>query len=235
MAALDVLYEDNHIIVVKKPCNVAVQRDASGDEDLLSLVKDYVRTKYNKPGEAYIGLVHRLDRPVGGVMVFARTSKAASRLSEQARKGMLEKKYLAIVCGRAMLDASLYCYLKKDDKTNTTQVVNAGTLGAKAAKLDYTKLAETDGLSLLLVSLHTGRSHQIRVQLSDAGLPIWGDQRYNKNAKPGEQIALWSYRLGFIHPTLKKHMHFSALPRTVGAWARFAEQINSLEDNDAPR
>jgi 23S rRNA pseudouridine1911/1915/1917 synthase len=178
--------------------------------------------------------VHRLDRPVGGVMVFARTSKAAGRLSEQVRSGVLEKKYLAIVCGRAMQDASLECYLLKDENTNTTRVVDASTPGAKAARLDYTKLAEAGDESLLLVTLHTGRSHQISVQLSDAGLPIWGDQRYNKNAKPGEQIALWAYRLGFEHPTRKEPMIFTAVPPASGAWARFAKELRALEDDDAP-
>ena len=148
---------------------------------------------------------------------------------------MLEKKYIAVVRGRAMQDASLECYLLKDEKSNTTRVVDAGTPGAKEARLDYTKLAEAGDESLLLVTLHTGRSHQIRVQLSDAGLPIWGDQRYNKDAKPGEQIALWSYRLGFEHPTLKERMYFCAVPQPTGAWARFAKEVKALEDDDAPR
>ena len=207
-----VLYEDNHLLVVEKPANVPVQADASGDEDLLTACKGYVKEKYQKPGEVYLGLVHRLDRPVGGVMVFARTSKAAARLTEQFSAHRAEKRYAAVVEGSAPGEGRLSDFLWKDERTNTTSVVPEGTAGAKLAKLSYRTLAREKGLSLLDVSLQTGRPHQIRVQLSHSGLPIRGDQRYNPNAKAGEQIRLWAYALTIAHPTLKEPMTFYALP-----------------------
>ena len=207
-----VLYEDNHLLVVEKPANVPVQADASGDEDLLTACKGYIKEKYQKPGEVYLGLVHRLDRPVGGVMVFARTSKAAARLTEQFSAHRTKKRYAAIVAGTAPGEGRLTDCLLKNEATNTTAVVPAGTPGAKQAKLSFRTLAREKGLSLLDVDLQTGRPHQIRVQLSHAGYPIHGDQRYNPNAKVGEQIRLWAYALTIAHPTLKEEMTFYALP-----------------------
>ena len=207
-----VLYEDNHLLVVEKPANVPVQADASGDEDLLTACKGYIKEKYQKPGEVYLGLVHRLDRPVGGVMVFARTSKAAARLTEQFSAHRTEKRYAAIVEGSAPGEGRLTDFLLKNEATNTTAVVSAGTSGAKLAKLSFRTLARSDGLSLLDVDLQTGRPHQIRVQLSHGGFPIKGDQRYNPTARVGEQIRLWAYALTISHPTLKEEMTFYALP-----------------------
>ena len=207
-----VLYEDNHLLVVEKPANVPVQADASGDEDLLTACKGYIKEKYAKPGEVYLGLVHRLDRPVGGVMVFARTSKAAARLTEQFSAHRARKRYAAIVEGSAPGEGRLADFLWKDERTNTTSVVPEGTPGAKMAKLSFRTLARDKGLSLLDVDLQTGRPHQIRVQLSHAGFPIHGDQRYNPAAQVGEQIRLWAYALTIVHPTLKEEMTFYALP-----------------------
>ena len=207
-----VLYEDNHLLVVEKPANVPVQADASGDEDLLTACKGYIKEKYQKPGEVYLGLVHRLDRPVGGVMVFARTSKAAARLTEQFSAHRARKRYAAIVEGEAPAEGRLTDFLLKNESTNTTAVVAVGTPGAKQAKLSFRTLARDKGLSLLDVDLQTGRPHQIRVQLSHAGYPIHGDQRYNPNATVGEQIRLWAYALTIAHPTLKEEMTFYALP-----------------------
>ena len=207
-----VLYEDNHLLVVEKPANVPVQADASGDEDLLTACKGYIKEKYAKPGEVYLGLVHRLDRPVGGVMVFARTSKAAARLTEQFSAHRARKRYAAIVEGEAPAEGRLTDFLLKNESTNTTAVVAVGTPGAKQAKLSFRTLAREKGLSLLDVDLQTGRPHQIRVQLSHAGYPIHGDQRYNPAAKVGEQIRLWAYALTIAHPTLKEEMTFYALP-----------------------
>ena len=209
---IQVLYEDNHLLVVKKPANVPVQADASGDEDLLTACKAYIKEKYQKPGEVYLGLVHRLDRPVGGVMVFARTSKAAARLTEQFSAHRAQKRYAAVVEGTAPGEGRLFDWLLKNEGTNTTSVVKEGTPGAKAARLSFRTLARTKGLSLLDVDLQTGRPHQIRVQLSRAGFPIRGDQRYNPRAKVGEQIRLWAYALTIAHPTLKEEMTFYALP-----------------------
>ena len=209
---IQVLYEDNHLLVVKKPANVPVQADASGDEDLLTACKGYIKEKYGKPGEVYLGLVHRLDRPVGGVMVFARTSKAAARLTEQFSAHRAQKRYAAVVEGSAPGEGRLFDWLLKNEGTNTTSVVKEGTPGAKAARLSFRTLAREGGSSLLDVNLETGRPHQIRVQLSHSGYPLLGDQRYNPGARVGEQIRLWAYALTITHPTLKEEMTFYALP-----------------------
>ena len=207
-----VLYEDNHLLVVEKPANVPVQADASGDEDLLTACKRYIKERYQKPGEVYLGLIHRLDRPVGGVMVFARTSKAAARLTEQFSAHKAQKRYAAIVEGSAPGEGRLTDWLLKNESTNTTAVVKEGTPGAKQARLSYRTLARANGLSLLDINLQTGRPHQIRVQFSHASLPIKGDQRYNPSARVGDQIRLWAYALTIAHPTLKEPMAFYALP-----------------------
>lgn len=224
---MTVLFEDNHIIVVIKPVNVPVQGDASGDSSLLDEIKAYIKEKYNKPGEVYLGLVHRLDRPVGGVMVFARTSKAASRLmpqfAEKNRNGA-KKRYAAVVCGEPPESGSLSDWLLRDDASHSSLVVPEGTGGAKHASLDYAVKSTKNGLSLLEVDLHTGRHHQIRVQFAHAGFPIWGDQRYNPSAVPGEQIALFACSLSFEHPVTHERMRFTALPRG-GAFAPFADEL----------
>ncbi len=158
---MKVLYEDNHIIVVEKEPNIPSQADKTGDEDMLSLVKKYVKEKYNKPGEVYIGLVHRLDRPVGGIMVFARTSKAASRLSEQIRNKTFKKRYLAVVDGKfENLKGSLEDYLYKDERNNISKVVNRDKKNSKFAKLDYEVLNYDDkrDLSLVKIDLHTRKT-----------------------------------------------------------------------------
>lgn len=202
---INILYEDNHIIVVEKPINIPVQEDDSKDKDLLTMIKEYIKVKYNKPGNVYVGLVHRLDRPVGGIMVFAKTSKAASRLSEQMRVKDIKKKYYAVVEGIVKDSDTLIDYLSKNTKTNTVYVDKNG----KEAVLSYKRVKMINNLSLVDIELKTGRNHQIRVQFSSRNTPLWGDQRYNKNAKVGEQIALYSYYLSFIHPTTKEVMEFS--------------------------
>ena len=220
-----IVYEDNHLLVVVKPPNMPTQADASGDPDLHTTMKQYVAEKYQKPGAVYLGLVHRLDRPVGGLVVLARTSKAADRLSEQVRKRTLSRQYVAAVRGDARETAELCDWLLKDERTNTVHTVAANTPGAKDAKLVYQKAGEAEGLSLLRVKLFTGRSHQIRVQLSHSGCPIWGDARYGAG-KPGEQIALWGAHLGLVHPTKKEDMHFTVLPpKDARPWRAFGEDI----------
>lgn len=233
---LTVLYEDNHLIAVEKPVNMPVQKDASNDEDLSTRIRAYLKEAGNKPGEAYLGLVHRLDRPVGGVMVFAKTSKAAARLTDRFKEHSAKKRYCAIVCGEAESAARLEDYLVKDERTNTSYVASPETLGAKKAVLRYETLARGEGFSLVDIALETGRPHQIRVQFSSRGLPLYGDQRYHPEAKAAAvngtsvhraQIALWAYSLTIQHPTLNEEMTFFSLPRGT-AWTRFDAAIRTL-------
>lgn len=217
-----ILYEDNHLLVVEKPVNIAVQADDSQDLDLLTLLKQDLKERYQKPGQVYLGLVHRLDRPVGGVMVFAKTSKAASRLSDQVRTRTLDKTYAAVVCQK--LDRrqdSLQDYLWKDTQTNRVSVVSASRPGAKLARLSYEQLAYREGLTLLRIHLETGRSHQIRVQFASRSAALWGDQRYNPAARPGQQIALWAWQLSFDHPVTKEHLTFVSEPPKAMPWNLF--------------
>lgn len=200
----NILYEDNHIIVVEKKINIPVQEDDSKDLDLLSIIKKYLKDKYNKPGNVYLGLIHRLDRPVGGIMVFAKTSKAASRLSEQVRTHKMCKKYYAVVEGNLEKKATLKDRLLKNKKTNIVKVDRNG----KDAELSYEVVSRRNNLNLVDIDLKTGRSHQIRVQFSSRNNPLYGDQKYNKKALVGEQIALFAYSLSFYHPTTKELMTF---------------------------
>lgn len=206
---MKVIYEDNHLLVVEKPVNIPMQEDSSKDEDLLSLCKEYIKKKYDKPNEVYLGLVHRLDRPVGGVCVFARTSKAASRLSKQIQTHEFHKEYLALVEDNGLKDHDHFeDYLLKNNKTNMVKVDPKG----KIAKLDYEVIKRKNNLALVRINLHTGRSHQIRVQFSSRNHPLWGDQRYNPNAVVGQQIALWSHKIEFEHPTTKEKLTFISEP-----------------------
>lgn len=217
MEELNVLYEDNHIIVVTKPQNVPTQADSSEDVDMLTLVKNYVKVKYNKPGEAYVGLVHRLDRPTGGVMVFARTSKAASRLCESIKSGDMEKRYLAVVCGTPKEKSAVIThYLKKNEKTNMVMVVPQTTEGAKMARLGYKVLESKNGVSLVDVDLYTGRSHQIRVQMATIGTPLYADVKYGGDKViKGKNLALWATELRFTHPVSGKKMMFRVYPPEI--------------------
>ncbi|MBR1802467.1 MAG: RluA family pseudouridine synthase [Clostridia bacterium] len=220
MEKLNVIYEDNHIIVVEKPVNIPSQGDKTGDIDMLSIIKDYLKEKYQKPGNVYLGLVHRLDRPVGGVMVFAKTSKAAARLSEQVRENHLQKTYLAVVNGKMeQPKALLEDYLLKNERNNMSKAVPEGTKDSKRASLDYEvlKYEEEINLSVLKIHLHTGRHHQIRVQLSSRNHSIYGDQKYGGRGH-GKQIALWAYELTIFHPITKEPMTFRSIPKMIGSW-----------------
>jgi len=217
---MKIIYEDNHIIVVEKLPNIPSQGDKTGDTDMLTLIKEYLKEKYNKPGNVYLGLIHRLDRPVGGVMVFAKTSKAAARLSEQVRNKELKKKYLVIVDGKLEKEkGKLEDYLLKNEKNNLSKVVPEGTKNSKFASLDYEviKYNEEINLSVLKINLHTGRHHQIRVQFSSRGHSIYGDQKYGTRGR-GKQIALWAYSLTIKHPITKEEMTFEDLPEKIGSW-----------------
>ena len=220
MQNLKVIFEDNHIIVVEKPVNIPSQGDKTGDVDMLTIIKEYLKEKYNKPGNVYLGLVHRLDRPVGGVMVFAKTSKAAARLSEQVREKIFKKTYLVVANGKMESQKGiLEDYLLKNEKSNMSKVVKEGTKNAKFASLDYEVLRynEEINLSVLKVNLHTGRHHQIRVQLSSRGHSIYGDQKYGGRGH-GKQIALWAYALTIQHPITKEMVTFKSIPEFVGSW-----------------
>lgn len=229
MQNLNIIYEDNHIIVVEKPVNIPSQGDKTGDIDMLTLIKQYLKEKYNKPGEVYLGLVHRLDRPVGGVMVFAKTSKAAARLSEQVRVKDFKKKYLVVVNGKMEEKKGiLEDYLLKNEKANMSKVVKEGTKNSKLASLEYEVLKynrEID-LSVLKIDLHTGRHHQIRVQLSSRNHSIYGDQKYGGRGH-GKQIALWAYELSILHPITKERIFFKVLPKINGTW-KILEDIQEI-------
>lgn len=229
MQDLKVIYEDNHIIAVEKKPNIPSQADKTEDIDMLSIVKNYIKEKYQKPGNVYLGLVHRLDRPVGGIMIFAKTSKAASRLSNEVREKVFKKKYLAVVDGKLdKKEGVLEDYLYKDERNNISKVVKKEKKNAKYAKLEYKvlKYNKIKDLSLLEINLHTGRHHQIRVQLSNMGHSIFGDQKYGTRGR-GKQIALWAYELAIIHPTTKEKMTFTDMPEAVGTWSILKYEENS--------
>ncbi len=202
---INVLYEDNSVIVVVKPAGILSQKSKDTDNSMLDMVKEYVKKKYNKPGNVYIGLVHRLDRNVSGVMVFARNSKSASRLSEEVRSHKLKKKYYAVVSGIIKNDEGTFKdYLVKDKGFNTrvTSKENGkeSTLDYKVLKRDY-----KDNMTLVDIDLKTGRHHQIRVQFASRGYPLCGDTRYGSVKG---NLALCAYSLTFIHPITKKEMTF---------------------------
>jgi 23S rRNA pseudouridine1911/1915/1917 synthase len=215
-----ILFEDNHLLLVEKPINVPVQADSSGDLDLLTILKNDLKMRYQKPGNVYLGLVHRLDRPVGGAMVFAKTSKAASRLSDMIRRHVIERNYFAVVHGTPnRKNGQLMHYLHKDNRKNKVSVVSSNHPNAKKAVLDYEVIESKKGFSLLSVNLHTGRPHQIRVQLSAIGNPIFGDQKYGGHLnKPGQQLALWAHSLYFEHPVRKEPVGSHSFPPNHAPW-----------------
>lgn len=219
---LKILFEDNHLLVVVKPADVPVQADESGDPDMLTMLKAYLVAKRKKPGDAYLGLVHRLDRPTGGVMMFAKTSKAAERICEAIRKGEVDKMYLAILDGVPRYKADkLRCHLKKYPETNTVKIVPPLTEGAKYAELDYKVLSERQNYSLVSVNLVTGRGHQIRVQMAGMGTPIVGDRKYGKNDKIKCPMCLWATELRLSHPISGRTMVFRVYPPYAAPWSGF--------------
>lgn len=223
--SLSVIYEDNHIIVVVKPAGIPSQADKTGDVDMLTVVKEYIKEKYNKPGEVFLGLVHRLDRMTSGLMVFAKTSKAASRISKNIREGDFKKGYLAVVNGKLEKGKTgiLENYLKKCERTNTSKVVSEKENGSKLAKLEYEVIGNTEyrnkEYSYVRIKLYTGRHHQIRVQFANINHPLYGDVKYGSGKG---DLGLFASYLKLIHPTKDEILDFNELPQTNGIW----EELN---------
>lgn len=220
----NIVYEDNHVIVVVKPHNVSVQEDECKDDDMLNILKNYIKIRDNKPGRVFLGLVHRLDRVTGGLMVFAKTSKAASRLCAELKEKQLKKQYLCVINGKPQqMRDKLTTYLKKDEKTNTVFIAPKLEEGAKEAILEYEIVAEKNNLSLVKVNLITGRSHQIRVQMAkQLNCPIYADFKYGDKTHNGN-LCLWSYELTFTHPTTKQNLRFVACPEFKNSGFRYFE------------
>ena len=217
---MKVLYEDNHIIVVNKDSGEIVQGDKTGDTPLSETVKEYIKVKYNKPGNVFLGVVHRLDRPVSGVVVFARTSKALSRLNEMFRKGDVHKTYLALTAGRPpkTMD-TLTGWLVRNEKQNKSYCYDHEVPGSKKAVLCYKEAGHTDNYTLLEVELKTGRHHQIRCQLASIGCPIKGDLKYGaRRSNPDGSISLVSANITFVHPVSKQPMSFDAILPAEPLW-----------------
>lgn len=222
---ITILFEDNHLLAIHKPAGVLSQEDYSGEPDVLTLCKAYLKREYNKPGNVFLGLVHRLDRPVAGVMLLAKTSKAASRISEQIRKRTVKKRYLAVVEGNPGDNGMLVHYLLKDRDTNRVKVVDPGNSNAQKSELTFQKTDQKKNLALLNISLITGRPHQIRVQLSHEGFPIVGDSKYGQSTS--SEIALFASELEVIHPTLKKPVNITATPLNTSPWSKFSDHFRS--------
>ncbi len=204
---MEVLYEDNHIIAVNKTCNEIVQGDKTGDTPLSEIVKAYIKTQYNKPGEVFLGVTHRIDRPTSGVVLFARTSKALARLNEMFKSHeQIQKTYWAIVQGEPKQpEARLENWLVKNEAQNKSYITKPGAKEAKQAVLSYKTLAKGDHYTLLEVNLETGRHHQIRCQLAAIGCPIKGDLKYGaKRSNPDGGICLHARQIAFIHPVKKE-------------------------------
>lgn len=216
----NILYEDKNIIVVKKPAGMDSQSSSSFAPDMVSEIKKHIHSQYPQSGEPYVGVIHRLDKPVGGVMVYAKTKKAAAALSAQVQSRKMKKVYMAVVCGRIVDNVENFVdYLLKDSRNNVSRIVEKGIIGSKRAELRYQiidSMEIPEPLALVEIELSTGRHHQIRVQFAAHGLPLWGDSRYNPRfadrKNPGESLALWAWKLTFFHPCTGKAMTFEVQP-----------------------
>lgn len=222
---LSVLYEDNHIIIVNKRTSDLVQGDSSGDEPLDAVVKQYIRERYKKPGDVFLGVVHRLDRPVSGCVVYARTSKALTRLSELFRTREVKKSYWAIVTERPPAEeGELRNFLKKNESQNKSYVYDKEVKGSKEAILSYRIIGRSSSFYLLEIDLQTGRHHQIRAQLAAAGCPVRGDLKYgSKRSNEGGGISLHARRISFIHPVKKEEVTVEAPLPEDKVWRLFSQ------------
>lgn len=220
---INILFEDNHIIVAVKPYGLLSQSDITGDSDILTELKKYIKEKYNKPGNVFVGLVHRLDKNVGGVMVFAKTSKAAARLSKQIQAHKFSKKYLAIVHGSLeQSEMTLKHYLVKSEEQRKSIAYTNEVADSKYAELSLEVRDSLDSMSLLEVTLKTGRAHQIRVQLSTIGHAIVDDKLYIEGVRDSSSaIALWAYQLSFFHPVTQEKVTFTTNPPDQAPWNKF--------------
>ena len=221
---IKILYEDNHIIAVNKRSSDLSQGDKTGDKSLDILVKEYIARKYNKPGDVFLGVVHRLDRPVGGVIIYARTSKALTRLNELFRTGEVKKTYLAIIKKRPPDDeATLTHYLKKNEKQNKSYVYDNEVKGSRQASLTYRLKGRLERYYILDIELHTGRHHQIRAQLAKIGCPVRGDLKYGyPRSNPDGSISLMARRIEFIHPVKKEKIVITAPLPEGDIWDKFS-------------
>ena len=232
--AVQVLYEDNHLIIVNKEPGEIVQGDKTGDRPLSETVKQYIKEKYAKPGQVFLGVVHRLDRPVSGVVVFARTSKALARLNAMFQQGKVRKCYHAVACGRpAEPHRTLVHWLTRNERQNKAYAHDRQVAGSKQAVLDYTLLASSERYHLLEVNLHTGRHHQIRCQLAAIGCVIKGDLKYGaRRPNPDGSISLHARHIEFEHPVSHQLISVDA-PYPEGVWKVFGEALPSAESPEA--
>ena len=222
---MQVLYEDNHLIIINKSSSEIVQGDKTGDTPLSEIVKDYLKEKYNKPGNVFLGVVHRLDRPVSGLVVFAKTSKALSRLNEMFRTGNVHKTYWAVVKNCPLKNEDeLVNWLIRNEKQNKSYAYDTEKANAKKAILDYKVIAHSDNYHLLEICLKTGRHHQIRCQLAHMGCPIKGDLKYGSQRSNSDgSICLHSRKVEFIHPISKKTIQIIAPTPKTDIWTAFEE------------
>lgn len=224
---LEVLYEDNHIIAINKKPSQIVQVDKTGDISLEILVKRYIAEKYNKPGEAFLGVIHRIDRPVSGVVVFARTSKALTRLNEMVKSREIQKTYWAIVKNKPkQTEGRLENYLVRNEAKNKTTITGKGNPHAQQALLDYKLISQSDNYYLLEIQLITGRHHQIRAQLAGMGCPIKGDLKYgSERSNPDASICLHARSVTFVHPVKNEEITIVAQPPQDSLWQYFSKQL----------
>jgi 23S rRNA pseudouridine1911/1915/1917 synthase len=229
-AIVQIIYEDNHLIAANKPCGMLSQGDETGDWTLIDEVKKYLRWKYQKPGDAFLGSFHRLDRPSSGVVVFAKTSKALTRMNELMRDRKIEKEYLICVEGRTPQDSeTLTHYMAKDEKKNISKAYDLDNKGRKIATLKYEMLAYADQVGLCKINLETGRSHQIRVQMAKIGNCVVGDKKYGATRKMDrESIALHCQKMSFIHPVKKEPIEIIANVLNAYPWNIFSEYIKEF-------
>lgn len=229
---MEIIYEDNHLIIVNKSCGEIVQGDRTGDKPLVEMVKDYLKTKYDKPGNVFCGVIHRLDRPVMGLVVFAKTSKALSRMNRLFQEREVRKIYWAITRNKPVeKEGTLTNYIYSVEKNNKSYISSSTENGALKAVLDYRVISESDNYHLIEVELHTGRKHQIRVQLSSIGCPIKGDLKYGyQRSNPDGGISLQAHRIVFVHPVSGELIDVTAPVPKENLWEVLANNVNLKKD-----